>query len=77
MPVLVVSAQPVRSSSPPLATALARWRLWLSLRTQWALVSRRGDRHLLADAAIPDTYRLACEEDRRHRDAVRHLHWML
>jgi hypothetical protein len=44
---------------------------------EWSIVSRRADPHLLADAAIPDTYRLGCEEARRQREAVRHLHWML
>ncbi|YCI02864.1 hypothetical protein M1D34_01170 [Ensifer sp. D2-11] len=77
MPVLVVPAHPAARSSPSLATAFARWRLGLTLYLEWSIVSRRADPHLLADAAIPETYRLWREEAMRQREAVRHLHWML
>ncbi|PST18615.1 hypothetical protein C7U60_17395 [Mesorhizobium plurifarium] len=77
MPVLVAPARPVTRISPLLATAIARWRLGFVLHMQWAVVSRRGDPHLLADAVIPDTYRLGHEEAGRQREAARHRHWML
>ncbi|PLU57573.1 hypothetical protein BMJ23_09775 [Sinorhizobium medicae] len=77
MPVLVLLARPVSRSNSPLATSLACLRLWLALQRQRAIVSRRGDPRLMADGAIPDRYRLACEEARRQRESVRHMHWML
>lgn len=73
MGILVTPAfRNVRRSAPP-EGALSRWRLRLALRAEWALLLRRGDPRLIADAGAADALHAAGGE----RQPLRQVYWML
>lgn len=73
MGVLVAPAFRNVRRSPPLEGALSRWRLRLAIRAERALLLRRGDPRLFADAGIAD----ALHAGGCVRQPLRQAYWML
>ncbi|ODR90594.1 hypothetical protein A8M32_14830 [Sinorhizobium alkalisoli] len=73
MGVLVAPAFRNVRRSTPLEGALWRWRLRFAIRAEWALLLRRRDPRLIAEAGIAD----ALHGGGCVQQPLRQTHWML